>query len=100
MNTTTNTNQIQIVAQSIASLIKAKGTCFAGFDYDGKRRNLTLGADLTKKVTGVGNWGESEARGSIVKYKNNYYLQGIPNNESNPHIKRFKMDKIENLVIG
>ena len=100
MNTTTNTTKIETLTQSIASLIKAKGTCFAGFDYDGKRRNLTLGANLTRKVVGVGNWGESEARGSIVKYKNSYYLQGIPNNESHAHIKRFKMDKVENLIIG
>jgi hypothetical protein len=101
MNTTTNQTQIETLTNSIASLIESKGTCFAGFTYKGKRRNLTLGANLRNKVAGVGNWGESTSKGAIIKHKGNYYLQGIPNNDTNfATIKRFKMNEVENLIVG
>lgn len=102
MNTTTNTTREETLANSIASLIESKGTCFAGFDYKGERRNLTLGANLVNRVVGTGNWGQSMTRGAIIKHKNKYYLQGLANNENAPanHIKRFKLSEVTNLSIG
>jgi hypothetical protein len=96
MKTTIQTN----IANLIFDIVTNKGTCFAGFDYHGKRRNLTLGANLANRSKQVGNWGESTAKGSLVKHKGEYYLQGLPNNENANHIKRFKFSDIENLVIG
>ena len=89
------------LASLIGNIVEDKGTCFAGFTYNGKRRNLTIGANLKNRVLGVGNWGTSRANGSIVEHKGHYYLQGIPNNEENsPVVKRFKLDEIQDFVIG
>jgi hypothetical protein len=53
MKTTIQTN----IANLIFDIVTNKGTCFAGFDYHGKRRNLTLGANLanrsSKSATGA-----------------------------------------------
>lgn len=101
---TTNTQPIQNVlatASRIADLIAAKGVCFAGFDYNGKRRNVTLGKDLSKDVKGVGNWGKTSVKGSIVSHNGEIYLQGEENNlETGKQIKRFRLDRATNFVVG
>lgn len=92
-------------AQQLASLVTEivvnKGTCFAGFTYNGKRRNLTLGANLGGRLAGGTSWGQTYANGAIVEHNNNLYLQGIPNNEDTSNVvKRFKLNEVENFVIG
>jgi hypothetical protein len=99
-NTATSQKATQL-ASLISEVVINKGTCFAGFTYNGKRRNLTLGARLRDRVTGGGNWGKSYANGSLVEHNGSLYLQGIPNNEDNaPLVKRFKLAEVENFVIG
>lgn len=89
------------LASLISEIVVNKGTCFAGFLYNGKRRNLTLGARLGNRTSGGGNWGSSYANGSLVEHNGNLYLQGIPNNEENaPVVKRFKLAEVEDFVIG
>ena len=95
-----NNKAIQL-ASMISEIVINKGTCFAGFTYNGKRRNLTIGANLQNRVTGAGNWGKSFANGSLVEHKGSLYLQGIPNNEENaPVVKRFKLDEVSDFVMG
>lgn len=95
-----NNKAIQL-ASLISEIVINKGTCFAGFTYNGKRRNITLGAKLGNRVSGGGNWGKSFANGSLVEHNGNLYLQGIPNNESNaPLVKRFKLDEVQDFVMG
>lgn len=98
MNSNTKAAEL---ASLIANIVADKGTCFAGFSYNGKRRNLTIGANLSNRVRGVGNWGTTRASGSIIEHKGHFYLQGIPNNEdTTPTIKRFKLDEVQDFVIG
>jgi len=103
MNTTTiNTNQKATqLASMISEIVINKGTCFAGFTYNGKRRNITLGARLRDRVVGTGNWGKTYANGSLIEHKGELYLQGVPNNEENaPLVKRFKLNEVQDFVIG
>jgi hypothetical protein len=105
MNTTNTNNNASRKATQLASLISEivinKGTCFAGFDYNGKRRNITLGANFRDRLAGAGNWGKSYAKGALVEHNGSLYLQGTPNNdESNAAVKRFKLAEVENFVIG
>lgn len=89
------------LAKLITNIVADKGTCFAGFTYGGKRRNVTIGANLSNRVAGVGNWGASRAKGSIVEHKGALYLQGLTNNEeTGSTIKRFKLDEVQDFVIG
>lgn len=104
-NTTANINANTATSQAIADLVRnvvsKKGTCFAGFTYNGKRRNLTLGLNLRNKIAGVGNWGTTTDKGCIISHNGNLYLQGSPNNEINsPVVKRFKINEIRDFVIG
>jgi hypothetical protein len=101
MNTQTQNQKAQRLAELINQIVTSKGTCFAGFTYNGKRRNLTIGANLSSRTHGGTAWGNSYANGSLVEHKQNLYLQGIPNNESNAaHIKRFKLSDVQDFVIG
>lgn len=94
-------NQAKQLAALITDIVTKKGTCFAGFVYNGKRRNVTLGAKLSNRVSGVGNWGATSSKGCIVEHRGSLYLQGIPNNEDNaPVVKRFKLNQVENFVVG
>ncbi len=96
-----NNNRAAALANLITNIVSDKGTCFAGFTYNGKRRNLTIGANLTNRVRGVGNWGTTLANGSLIEHKGHFYLQGVPNNEETaPTIKRFKLDEVQDFVIG
>lgn len=107
MNNQTNQTQNR-KAQQLASLVSEivinKGTCFAGFTYNGKRRNLTLGAKLADRSSGGGSgggsWGKSYANGALVEHKQALYLQGLPNNDTTRSIKRFKLSDVEDFVIG
>ncbi len=104
MNNTMNSNPTQLASQ-IAEIILNKGTAFAGFDYNGHRRNVTLGANLAKagfvSGNGSGNWGKTFAHGSLVEHNGKLYMQGIENNLADgSHIKRFDLAKAENFVIG
>jgi len=100
-NQTNPSRKATQLASVISDIVINKGTCFAGFMYHGKRRNLTLGARLGNRVSGGGNWGSSYANGSLVEHNGNLYLQGIPNNEDNaPVVKRFKLDEVEDFVMG
>jgi hypothetical protein len=102
MNTTTNSN-VKALASQIAEIVINKGTAFAGFEYNGKRRNVTLGSSLQKHVSGGGNrWGKSFAKSSLVEYNGKLYIQGTENNvEDGSHpIKRFELSKVSNFVIG
>lgn len=95
-----NNKSIQL-ASLISEIVVNKGTCFAGFTYNGKRRNLTLGAKLVNRVSGGSSWGNSYANGAIIEHKDNLYLQGIPNNEDTKAVvKRFKLSEIQDFVIG
>ena len=83
MNNQTNQNQNR-KAQQLASLVSEivinKGTCFAGFTYNGKRRNLTLGAKLADRSSGGsggGSWGKSYANGALVEHNQGLYLQRV-----------------------
>jgi hypothetical protein len=101
-------NKATQLASLISEIVINKGTCFAGFTYNGKRRNLTLGAKLRDRVIGArtgtgtkGNWGQSYANGALVEHNGSLYLQGIPNNEDNaPVVKRFKLDEVQDFVMG
>ena len=103
MNNQTNQTQNR-KAQQLASLVSEivinKGTCFAGFTYNGKRRNITLGAKLGDRSSGGGSWGTSYANGALVEHKQALYLQGLPNNDTTRSIKRFKLSDVEDFVIG
>ena len=98
--------QSQLLAAKITAAL-SKGTAFAGFDYPNpltgevKRRNVTIGARLANKYSKGGeSWGTTFAKDALVSYRGEIYLQGVENNTDNPHIKRFSLDKIRNLVIG
>ena len=104
-NKTNNMNTQNTKAARLAGLITEivtnKGTCFAGFTYNGKRRNLTLGAKMAGRLAGGTSWGQTYANGAIVEHNNNLYLQGVPNNEdTNAVVKRFKLAEVEGFVIG
>lgn len=101
-----NVNKSIVFTAKIATAIVA-GTAFAGFDYPTRtggirRRNVTVGSDLSKFITGgKSNWGQAFANGSLVAYRGKTYLQGVENNlESGKKLKRFALDRIENLKIG
>jgi hypothetical protein len=101
MNSQLQTQKAQRLATLISDIVTKKGTCFAGFTYNGKRRNLTLGARLDSRTSGGTAWGNTYANGCLVEHKKSIYLQGIPNNESNiASIKRFKLAEVEDFVIG
>jgi hypothetical protein len=89
------------LASLITEIVTNKGTCFAGFTYNGKRRNLTLGAKMAGRLAGGTSWGQTYANGAIVEHNKNLYLQGVPNNEDTTAVvKRFKLNEVENFVIG
>jgi hypothetical protein len=100
MNNNQNRKAEQL-ASLITEIVTNKGTCFAGFTYNGKRRNLTLGAKMAGRLAGGTSWGKTYANGAIVEHNNNLYLQGVPNNEDTTAVvKRFKLNEVENFVIG
>lgn len=101
MNNQLQTQKEQRLAELISGIVSSKGTCFAGFTYNGKRRNITLGARLADRLHGGTAWGNTYANGSLVEHKKHIYLQGIPNNEeTNAPVKRFKLAEIQDFVIG
>lgn len=99
------TNPTQIASQ-IAEIVLSKGVAFAGFDYNGKRRNVTVGAHLDRFVSGgknnKSNWGSSFTNGSLVAYKGKMFLQAVENAKggTDHQIKRFDLAKATNFVIG
>jgi hypothetical protein len=96
-----NNRKAEQLASLITEIVTNKGTCFAGFTYNGKRRNLTLGAKMAGRLAGGTSWGKTYANGAIVEHNNNLYLQGVPNNEDTTAVvKRFKLNEVENFVIG
>ena len=96
-----NNRKAEQLAALIAEIVINKGTCFAGFTYNGKRRNLTLGAKMAGRLAGGTSWGQTYANGAIVEHNKNLYLQGVPNNEDTTAVvKRFKLAEVENFVIG
>ena len=100
MKNTTKTNASQL-SLIINSIILSKGTAFAGFDYNGKRRNVTVGANLGERQGTKANWGVSFTNNSLVAYRGEMFLQGIENNiDGSNQIKRFNLSKAENFVIG
>lgn len=100
-NMNTNNRKAEQLAALIAEIVINKGTCFAGFTYNGKRRNLTLGAKMAGRLAGGTAWGKTYANGALVEHNNNIYLQGVPNNEDTTAVvKRFKLNEVENFVIG
>jgi hypothetical protein len=89
------------LASLITEIVTNKGTCFAGFTYNGKRRNVTLGIKLANRLAGGTSWGQTYANGAIIEHNKNLYLQGVPNNEDTTAVvKRFKLAEVENFVIG
>ena len=100
MNNNQNCKAEQL-ASLITEIVSNKGTCFAGFTYNGKRRNLTLGAKMAGRLAGGTSWGTTYANGAIVEHNKNLYLQGVPNNEDTTAVvKRFKLAEVEGFVIG
>lgn len=96
-----NNRKAEQLASLITEIVTNKGTCFAGFTYNGKRRNVTLGIKLANRLAGGTSWGTTYANGAIVEHNNNLYLQGVPNNEDTTAVvKRFKLNEVENFVIG
>jgi hypothetical protein len=96
-----NNRKAEQLASLITEIVTNKGTCFAGFTYNGKRRNITLGAKMAGRLAGGTSWGQTYANGAIVEHNNNLYLQGVPNNEDTTAVvKRFKLAEVENFVIG
>jgi hypothetical protein len=96
-----NNRKAEQLASLITEIVTNKGTCFAGFTYNGKRRNITLGAKMAGRLAGGTSWGKTYANGAIVEHNNNLYLQGVPNNEDTTAVvKRFKLNEVENFVIG
>ncbi len=85
------------IAALVAEYVMHKGTVFAGFDYKGKRRNVTIGSNI---VGSKGNWGDTFTKGSLVTYKGKLFLQAVENAGKDHHIKRFDLTKAENFVIG
>jgi hypothetical protein len=101
MNNNNQNRKAEQLASLITEIVINKGTCFAGFTYNGKRRNLTLGAKMAGRLAGGTSWGKTYANGAIVEHNNNLYLQGVPNNEDTTAVvKRFKLNEVENFVIG
>lgn len=97
------------IAAQIAEITLTKGTAFAGFDYNGKHRNVTIGAKLinhfTPSETGRKNWGESFAHATLVAHSGKMYIQCLENmhgegNEVKHQIKRFELAKVSNFTIG
>ena len=96
-----NNRKAEQLASLITEIVTNKGTCFAGFTYNGKRRNLTLGAKMAGRLAGGTSWGTTYANGAIVEHNKNLYLQGVPNNEDTTAVvKRFKLAEVDNFVIG
>ena len=96
-----NNRKAEQLASLITEIVTNKGTCFAGFTYNGKRRNVTLGIKLANRLAGGTSWGKTYANGAIVEHNNNLYLQGVPNNEDTTAVvKRFKLAEVEGFVIG
>lgn len=100
-NMNTQNTKAARLAGLITEIVTSKGTCFAGFTYNGKRRNVTLGIKLANRLAGGTSWGTTYANGAIVEHNKNLYLQGVPNNEDTTAVvKRFKLNEVENFVIG
>jgi hypothetical protein len=101
MNNNNQNRKAEQLASLITEIVTNKGTCFAGFTYNGKRRNITLGAKMAGRLAGGTSWGQTYANGAIVEHNKNLYLQGVPNNEDTTAVvKRFKLNEVENFVIG
>lgn len=94
-------NPLQLASQ-IAEIVLNKGVAFAGFDYNGKRRNVTVGSNLSRYTSGGSSrWGTSFTNGALVAYKGKMFLQAVENNVTGgPQLKRFDLSKAENFVIG
>jgi hypothetical protein len=87
-------------ANQIAALVASKGTCFAGFKYNGKIRNVTLGKGIVRHCVGASTWGQTSkgSGSSIVRHNDGFYLQGVENNGGEGQIKRFDLLKIEGEI--
>lgn len=99
-----NSNPLQIASQ-VAETVLTKGVAFAGFDYNGYRRNVTVGSNLRKFTSGGkvkgGNWGQTFTNGALVAYKGKLFLQAVENNLADgSQLKRFDLAKADNFVIG
>jgi hypothetical protein len=101
-----NFNPVQIASQ-VAEVVLNKGTAFAGFDYHGKRRNVTLGQNLDEFLAdnpAKTGWGESFANAAIVAHDGKLYIQGVENNVNGNRVgralKRFNIEQVGNFVIG
>lgn len=79
------------IENAINNILKA-GTKIVSFDYDGKRRNVLIGA---KEVENQGPWGVQLNR-AIRENKGRKFLVARVQNEGAETIKAFALDKIEN----
>jgi len=104
----TTSSTSEIIAK-VAEITLTKGTGFAGFDYNGRRRNVTVGAQLGKahdaSTQTKKKWGKSFAKSTLIAYSGKMYLQCIENvslgkGQVTHQVKRFALDKVSNFSIG
>jgi len=103
------------LAERIESQVAKKGTLFLSFEYNGKKRNITVGAKINKafekrghELKGVGvTWGQTEGpRGCIQTKDGRYYVRGFENvrpegsSESTAQFKVYALDKVEGEISG
>lgn len=81
-----NTN----IEKAIESILKG-GTRIVSFDYDGKRRNVLIGAN---EIEAQGPWGEQLNRAIRVNKGRKFLVARVQNDPV--QIKAFALDKILN----
>jgi hypothetical protein len=78
--------------QSILNILR-RGTKIVSFDYNGKARNVLIGA---KEIEKQGTWGEQLNRAIRVHGGVKYLVARVQNEGPTPTIKAFQLDLIEN----
>ena len=103
------------IAKQIETTVEKRGTVFLSFGYNGKKRNITVGAKIEKgfekrgtELKGQGvTWGETEGpRGCIQTKDGRYYVRGFENTapegttDNGHRFKVFALDKVEGEISG
>ncbi|NJO61920.1 MAG: hypothetical protein HC836_27870 [Richelia sp. RM2_1_2] len=97
------------IAKQIEEAVEKRGTIIVSFGYNGKRRNVTVGAEIApgfakrKAPLAGGNvWGEkSGPRACIVYHKGAAFMRGFENTRpdgTSETVHRFKCFRIEKMT--
>ena len=77
--------------ESVTEAIASKGTRIVSFDYDGKSRNVLLGAMAADDYPAYGQ----KVNPILTVHQGKKYIAGVDNNDGR-QVKVFSVDKIRN----